>query len=151
MTALRIVPMAPTSPIATELISELSAVLAAAYGSGGRDSFSPTDETTVVFLVAFEGDHPVGCGALRRLPEEESHAEVKRMYSRRGTSGVGRAILSELEEHAGVRGFRSVWLETRRANSRAVSFYQAAGYREREPYGKYKDRPEAICMEKQLS
>lgn len=146
----RVEAVSPTSPVATELIDELSVVLAAAYGSSGRDSYSPPQEDEGAFLVAFHQDHPVGCGAVRPLPGVDGVAEVKRMYSRSGTSGVGRIILQNLEAFARDAGFDSVWLETRRANARAVQFYEKAGYREREPYGKYRDRPEAICMEKSL-
>lgn len=48
-------------------------------------------------------------------------------------------------------GYRELWLETRRANNRAVRFCQIAGFVERAPYGKYVGRAEAICKEKMLS
>jgi GNAT superfamily N-acetyltransferase len=139
-----------TSADAQILIDELSAVLAAAYGSSGRSGFDPSAERDSVFLVAREGRHPVGCGALRPLPAHSGVAEIKRMYSRPGTTGVGRAILAALEAEAAKLGYEQIWLETRRANNRAVGFYERAGFVERAPYGRYVGRPEAICMEKKL-
>lgn len=148
---IRVEPRDPTSAEAQELIDELSDVLALNYGSSGRDGFIPDDEGAGLFLVALVGGHLAGCGALRPMPENDGVAEIKRMYSRPGTSGVGRAVLASLEFHAWQRGFSSIWLETRRANLGAVRFYERAGYIERSPYGKYAGRPEAICLEKNLS
>ncbi|HSC78794.1 MAG TPA: hypothetical protein VLC08_00440, partial [Chitinolyticbacter sp.] len=47
-------------------------------------------------------------------------------------------------------GYREVWLETRRVNIIAVDFYMGHGYAERENYGVYVGRPEAVCFEKAL-
>lgn len=140
-----------TSIDALTLINELSAVLDAAYGSSGQSSFDPFAEKDSVFLVARDGPALVGCGALRALPDHIGIGEIKRMYSRPGTSGVGQAILAALESEALKAGYRELWLETRRANDRAVRFYSEAGFVERAPYGKYVGRPEAICMTKVLS
>lgn len=135
---------------AAVLIDELSDLLAARYGSSGRDGFDPTAEEDGVFFIARTDKELRGCGALRPLDGHHGIGEVKRMYARPGTSGVGRAILDALEAHAAAAGYRAIWLETRRLNERAVRFYEHAGYRERAPYGKYVGRPEAICMEKML-
>ena len=73
-----------------------------------------------LLLVARLRGEPIGCGALKlhgRRP-----AEIKRMWvasSARGL-GVGRRILSELEEHARRRRVRScAWRPTRRSRKRA--------------------------------
>jgi ribosomal protein S18 acetylase RimI-like enzyme len=139
----------PTSAVAAELIDELSAVLEQRYGSRGRGGFdAPSEHDGVVFLVARLDGRAVGCGALR--PLVDGICEIKRMYSRPGTSGVGQAVLAALEARALALGFENVRLETRRVNHRAVAFYTRAGYGGRPPYGKYAGRPEAICMEKNL-
>ncbi len=139
-----------TSIDALILIDELSAVLDAAYGASGRSGFDPSVDHDAIFLVARDGPELLGCGALKPMAGEIAVAEVKRMYARPGTSGVGRSILAALESAAVAEGYRALWLETRRANDRAVRFYTRAGFVERAPYGKYIDRPEAICMEKLL-
>ncbi len=141
----------PNSPAAETLIDELSAILKAAYGSSGKDGFDPSAEGEAIFLVAHRGDTPAGCGGLRVLPHHPGVGEIKRMYSRPDTTGVGRAILKALEDEAHRLGLTEIWLETRRANEGAVRFYRKAGYRESEPYGKYVGRPEAICMKKRLT
>jgi len=64
------------------------------------------------FLVARDGGTAVGCGAVRVL--DAATAEVKRMYvepDRRGT-GVGRAVLDQLEAAALRLGVRRLVLET---------------------------------------
>lgn len=82
------------------------------------------------FLVAMLRGEPVGCGALKfhgRRP-----AEIKRMWvapSARGL-GVGRRLLSELEQRAAAAGVRTVRLDTNRALKEAISMYRASGYRE---------------------
>lgn len=135
------------------LVDELSELLAERYGSSGRDGFDPAgeDERTVL-VVARSNGTPVGCGAVRPLSDVGGPgvAEVKRMYARTGTRGVGAAVLRALEHEAERCGWTTLWLETRRANERAVEFYRRAGFVERDPYGKYVGRPEAICMEKRI-
>lgn len=135
-----------TSPDVIVLVDELSALLLERYGSDGRSGFVPEDEADAVVVVARRGDDLLGCGAVRRLPGHDGVAEVKRMYARPGTSGVGGAILRRLEAEARTLGCGEVWLETRRANVGAIGFYRHAGYDERPAYGRYIGRPEAICL-----
>ncbi len=132
-------------------MSELSAALARITGDGGRASFDPDDVRgpKACFLVAWDkAGQAVGCGALR--PLDTDIAEVKRMYARPGTSGVGAAILAHLETAAADYGYRAIRLETRLINARAVAFYERHGYRRIANYGKYAGRPEAVCFEKRL-
>jgi ribosomal protein S18 acetylase RimI-like enzyme len=64
--------------------------------------------------------------------------------------GIGKDILSFLEEQARKLGYKKLWLETRLVNEQAVSFYINNGYLKIENYGRYVGRPEAICFEKIL-
>ena len=72
-------------------------------------------EPAGLLLVARLRGEPIGCGALKLHGREP--AEIKRMWvapSARGL-GVGRRILTELEEHARRRGAGScAWRPTRR-------------------------------------
>jgi DNA-binding MarR family transcriptional regulator/GNAT superfamily N-acetyltransferase len=83
-----------------------------------------------LFVVATLHGEPVGCGALKlhgRLP-----AELKRMWvspSARGL-GLGRRLLTELEQLAAAHGVRVVRLETNRNLTEAIALYRSAGYRE---------------------
>ncbi|WP_373988307.1 GNAT family N-acetyltransferase [Duganella sp. BuS-21] len=133
------------------LMAELSTTLQAITGDGGRASFDVEDVRgpMACFVVARDDSGAaLGCGAFR--PLEPGVAEIKRMYARHGTSGVGSAVLRFLEAEAVLCGYQAVWLETRLVNRRAVDFYEARGYRRIANYGKYIGNPLAVCFEKQL-
>ena len=141
----------PDDPGALPLLEELSAALAAITGDSGQASFAAADARgpRSLFVVALEIDGSLlGCAALR--PLDSTVGEVKRMYARPGTAGVGAALLAHLEQAALEFGYRSLWLETRRVNSRALRFYARHGYVPIAPYGKYIGRPEAVCLGKAL-
>lgn len=141
----------PESKIARELLEELSAQLAAITGASGKSSFDVTDvrSPNACFVVAWDAaGQPLGCGGFR--PVEAGIAEIKRMYARVGSQGVGAAILAFLEAEAVRLGYHTLWLETRRVNERAICFYEKHGYHQRPNYGKYVGRQEAVCFEKHL-
>jgi len=134
----------PASADAQLLIEELSATLAAITGASGKASFAQ-QEAGVLFVVARGDDGALlGCGAVR--PLQDGVGEIKRMYARPGTRGVGAAILRHLE----AQGYPELWLETRKVNARAVDFYLKHGYQLIPNYGNYIGRPEAICFRKIL-
>jgi DNA-binding MarR family transcriptional regulator len=73
---------------------------------------------------------PIGCGALKFTNGQG--ADVKRMWvaeSARGL-GVGRRILTELEQCAATSGVHTLRLETNSTLVEAVSLYRSAGYAE---------------------
>jgi GNAT superfamily N-acetyltransferase len=142
----------PQSDDARALLAALSARLAEITGSSGEASFRVEDLLApgAVFAVARDAaGAAVGCGALR--PLAPGVAELKRMYARPGTRGVGAALLAWLEAAAPPLGHRRIRLETRAVNRRAVRFYTAHGYRRIANFGPYVGRPEALCFEKTLS
>ncbi len=102
-----------------------------------------------LFLVASLRADPIGCGGLKFRGKEP--AEIKRMWvaeSARGL-GVGRRLLSELEDCAAEYGARAVRLETNRALAEAISLYRSAGYIEVAPFN---DEPYAHhWFEKQIT
>ena len=141
----------PAGADALALVAELSAVLTAITGASGQASFDVSDVQGPRACFALARDahgRALGCGALR--PLEPGVAEIKRMYARHGTSGVGSAVLRFLEDEAVARGYQALWLETRLVNRRAVDFYEARGYRRIANYGKYIGNPLAVCFEKHL-
>jgi GNAT superfamily N-acetyltransferase len=148
---MRVIPVSPTHPDALPLLDALSDTLGAITGDSGRNSFDPADVTVpgAAFVVAYTpSGMPVGCGAYR--PLSDGVAELKRMFARPDSKGVGSAILQHLEGLAAQHGYREVWLETRAVNVRAVSFYERNGYRPIPNFGKYVGRPEAVCFAKAL-
>lgn len=139
----------PDSAEGRVLVDELSAALAAITGDSGKSSFSADDVRVArsVFAVARDGQGGLlGCAALR--PLDGDVGELKRMFARPGTRGVGAALLAFVEREAGAMGYRALWLETRKVNLRAVAFYQRHGYAQVANYGKYVGREDAICLGK---
>jgi GNAT superfamily N-acetyltransferase len=156
VSAIVIGPEDPDSAAARELIEELSAALAGITGDSGKASFDAADVrgSRATFIVARDAQGGLlGCGALRPLAVQDGIGpvgELKRMYARPGTAGVGAALLAFLERQAAAFGYGALWLETRRVNLRAVQFYEKHGYLPVPNYGKYIGRPEAICLGRQL-
>jgi GNAT superfamily N-acetyltransferase len=140
----------PGEAVAKLLLASLSHELLQITGNDGTASFAEEDVHVErsVFLVAWSDGEPVGCGGLRPLTDEV--CEIKRMYAKYPGRGIGSAILQHLEGYAQKFGYKAIWLETRKINTKAVQFYLIHGYRERSNYGKYIGRPEAICFEKDL-
>jgi GNAT superfamily N-acetyltransferase len=111
---------------------------------------TPTAADMTLFLVAFDGEEPVGCGGLRAL--DATHGEVKRMYvvpARRGT-GVSTAILRRLEEEARALGWERLLLETGTEQPDAMRFYEREGFARIPNYGHYVDSEISRCYAKAL-
>ncbi|XLZ70370.1 GNAT family N-acetyltransferase [Massilia sp. SR12] len=144
----------PGTPEAQALLAELDGALQAITGDSGRTAFSADDARGAGGRFALARDAQgalVGCGALRPLGlAEERLAEIKRMYARPGSQGVGSALLAWLEAEARQIGYRALRLETRLVNARALRFYLAHGYRRIENFGRYACNPAAACFEKVL-
>lgn len=133
------------------ITEELSENLYLRFGSDGKNSFQDwqNDNLEFVFVVAEIDKEIVGCGAIR--PMDHNTAEVKRMYAKYPGKKIGQTILSFLEDRALTLGYINLVLETRVKNKSAVQFYQKQDYKVIPNYGKYTDRPEAICLGKSLN
>src|SRR6266508_2281806 len=101
----------PDSPEAAGLLDTLSQELHCRFGGDGRSSFADwrSGDSQYVFSLARCGDEAVGCGALR--PLGSGIAEVKRMFVKSRRSGIGSAVLRELERQAAARNYQWLWLE----------------------------------------
>jgi DNA-binding MarR family transcriptional regulator/predicted GNAT family N-acyltransferase len=87
-----------------------------------------------LLLVARLHAAPVGCAAIKL--HGPAPAEVKRMWvaeSVRGL-GLGRRLLTQIEEYALTREVRTLRLETNRTLTEAIALYRSAGYREVAPF-----------------
>ena len=73
-------------------------------------------------VVAYDGDEPVGCGAIREYSRDTM--EVKRMYvpSCQRRKGIASLLLSELERWCVELGFANCVLETGRNQPEAIGF-----------------------------
>jgi GNAT superfamily N-acetyltransferase len=153
-TAVTIASADPDCADARSLIAELGAELTRVTGHFTAWSYSPADAHTPrsTFVIARDiTGQAVGCGAIRPIDAEHTEvAELKRMYARAGTNGVGHAILTHLEHRARELGYTEMWLETGVQNTRAIRFYERHGYRTIANFGPYTGRAEATCLGKQL-
>ncbi len=142
----------PYSPDSIRLMDELSETLEFITGDSGRASFDPSDVCVprALFIVARDKNgEAMGCGAIR--PITEDIAELKRMYSKTKSIGVGTKMLAYLESQAQKLGYSTLWLETRLVNQKAVSFYEGRGYQRINNYGKYQNNQKSVCLEKLLN
>ncbi|KQB41655.1 GNAT family N-acetyltransferase [Flavobacterium aquidurense] len=141
----------PDNEKALAITEELSENLYLRFGSDGKNSFQDweNENSKFVFVVAEINSEIVGCGAIR--PIDGNIGEVKRMYAKVPGKKIGQTILAFLEDNAAIIGYSDLVLETRVKNESAVQFYQKQGYKVIPNYGKYTDRPEAICLGKSLN
>jgi putative acetyltransferase len=147
---LRVVPW--DDPHAEELRAAQRADIVARYGGDFEPGHRPTAADIAVFVVAYDGETPIGCGAFRDLVDEQPTIEVKRMYVRPEYRGrkIGQLILRDLETRARERGATRVRLETGTRQPEAVRLYEGAGYRQIPNFGDYIDAPASLCFERIL-
>lgn len=95
-------------------------------------------------------DELVGVGALRILDIE--HAELKSMHtlSRLRGLGIGKAMVSHIEEFAKGRGVKRISLETGATEpfKPARQLYESLGYQDCEAFGDYVLSEDNTCMTK---
>lgn len=141
----------PFSPDAVTLMNELSACLESITGNSGKNSFNAEDvcsERSIFVIARNRNGEAVGCGAFRSI--DKNAAELKRIYAKVKSKGIGTKILCFLELEAKKMDYKSLCLETRLINSKAVSFYERNGYKGIPNYGKYVNNDEAVCFEKHI-
>lgn len=90
-------------------------------------------EGTIV--LAFAGEEPAGCVALRPL-EEAGACEMKRMYVRPAARGrgLGRQLGERVMDDARARGYRVMRLDTIDTMIPAIALYEDLGFRTIPPY-----------------
>jgi GNAT superfamily N-acetyltransferase len=124
----------PEEPVANALISsyfdELNLLLPDGFEESKNDPPNPEEMRRPygAFLVLYDDNEPVGCAGLGYL--SAGVGEVRRMWvvSFRRGSGLGRAILEELESVARDLEFCELRLDTSRPLRAARSLYLSAGY-----------------------
>jgi [ribosomal protein S18]-alanine N-acetyltransferase len=90
--------------------------------------------------------------AIMQFGETTAHLNLLAVDASSQRRGLGRALLSWLEESAVVAGTFVIELELRASNAAAHAFYAARGYRDRGRVAGYYQRVEdAIQMDKNLS
>jgi putative acetyltransferase len=142
------------TPSAQALIRDLNGELRERYPEPGANHFRLDAEEVAegrgALLVAYRGEVPVACGALRL--HDKTTAEIKRMYvipEERG-KGISRRILAALEAEGRKLGARRLVLETGERQTEALALYERAGFARIPRFGEYASSPLSICMAKDL-
>jgi len=111
----------------------------------------------VTFWSAYDGGVLVGCGAIKRLDDDQAgdgHAELKSMRTAadRKRSGVASAILDHILGEARRMGFARISLETGSADffRPARGLYEKYGFTYCEPFGDYVPDPNSVFMTRSL-
>lgn len=131
------------APIAMALSAAALADLRARYGGQGDDTpvtpmdFDPPDGG---FLIAYLDGVPAGCGGWRTLAEDETAAEIKRMFVLPDyrNKGVASALLAAIEDSAHTAGKQRTVLETGEGQPEAIALYEKSGYERIANFGYYK-------------
>lgn len=104
----------------------------------------PSDDLVAphgVFLLATDGDEVCGCVGLAHL--EDRVGEVRRLHvaAPYRRLGLGRRLMTDVEDHARRMGMVELRLDTRRDLVESQRLYTSVGYREIPPYsgGPYSD------------
>jgi DNA-binding MarR family transcriptional regulator/GNAT superfamily N-acetyltransferase len=127
-------PTDPAHPDAQRCLAAYLAEIDRRFESGYDPTRGvPVDRDDLVppagaFLVARLRGEPVGCGGYKRQPDGAAY--LKRMWvapAARGL-GLGRRLLTALEDHARAAGAPVAQLETNRALTEAIALYRSAGY-----------------------
>ena len=135
-----------------DLVSELDKELAVRDGDEHAfySQFNNLDTIKHV-VVAYNGEAPVGCGAIKEY--SAGVVEIKRMFvpfNRRG-QGIASIVLKELENWAGELKAEKCILETGLKQPEAIRLYKKNGYRPTPNYGQYVGVENSVCFEKDLS
>lgn len=139
----------PGSPDFAGLVACLDADLEGRYpGLGWEGASSAPDWLAAV--IAYSGETPVGCGALREL--EPGVGEIKRMFVLPGARrrGLARRILGALEARARELSYPVVRLGSGVRQPEALALYESAGYRRIALFGEYEGAELCVCYEKTL-
>ena len=116
-----------------ELMRELNDLFNTQYpGRVVRAGSMTTPEEMVppegIFLVGYEDERPIAIGGLRRL--QEGICEIKRMYvvPDARSRGVGRALLTALEETARQLGYERARVDAGLHQKRSRALFEKTGY-----------------------
>lgn len=97
----------------------------------------------VTFWSAWDGDTPVGMGALRELDAESGEVKSMRVADAWRGRGIGHAMLGAIVAAARARGYRQLYLETgtTEAYASALTLYRRAGFVSCDAFADYQPSP----------
>jgi GNAT superfamily N-acetyltransferase len=152
---LRIADVDPQGEVALALLRNAAIDVQPLYGGDSDASSLRLPEnvplgTRDIYVAAWLGDVPVGCGAIREM--DQSTAEVQRMYVHRDyrRRQFGRTIMVYLEKEAKRLGYSCLLLETGNKQVAAMAFYETSGFYRVQPFGRHVDDPTSVCYARHL-
>jgi len=103
------------------------------------------------YLIAYDGDTPLACGALR--PIDARIVEVRRMFVLKGARrfGLARSMLAALEREASRMGYNVMRLETGDRQVAAMALYESCGFDRIAPFGEHVGDATSVCLEKRVA
>jgi GNAT superfamily N-acetyltransferase len=129
-------------------LDEREATFPSAQGSYSRKRTPAAEFTPPVgtFVVAYDDGRPVGCGGLRRIPDDgdDVRFEVKHVFvtpEGRGR-GVATAVMDALEASGADLGATAIVLDTNDSLVAAGAMYRGRGY---ERVAAFNDNPNATA------
>jgi GNAT superfamily N-acetyltransferase len=143
---------------ALRLIAAVQTEYVVRYGGPDETPLDPLmfEPPAGSFYVGYLDGVAVATGAWRRSGIEAfgttATVEVKRMYvaPTARARGLGRLMLTRLEQSAAGHGAEAVVLETGLRQPEAIALYESAGYLPVPPFGYYRDAPLSRCFGKRL-
>ena len=126
----------PADPAAQACLAAYYAELDARFAGGFRVKLSRDPDAADLlrprgaFILAFDGDQPVGCIALKGT--DGGYAEIKRMWTASDQRGRGLAkrLMQAAEDAAQDLGITLLRLDTNSALTDAIAIYRHWGWRE---------------------
>jgi DNA-binding MarR family transcriptional regulator len=126
----------PTGPVATFCLQSYFTELTTRFDNGFDPSLGHSGDVTVfseptgLFLIAYLRGEPIGCGGLKFHADQP--VDLKRMWVAKKARGlgVGRRLLTELEQRTRDHGVSVVRLETNKSLTEAINLYRSTGYTE---------------------
>jgi len=117
------------------------------------EALDDLNKPNVLFIGCRIDGQLVASGAAKLMDDDNSYAEIKRVFVRveyrgRGLSGM---LMNYLETALSQRGVSLFRLETGVLQPQALSLYRKLGYHQRGPFGAYHADPLSVFMEKQAT
>ncbi|CUH43421.1 GNAT family N-acetyltransferase [Ruegeria atlantica] len=102
------------------------------------------------FWAMFEDGQPVGCGALKALPDGTAEVKSVHIISKVRGRGLARQMMNHLTDEAGIQGVAALVLETGAEHlpeyAAARKLYERLGYSYCGPIFGYEDDPNSAFM-----
>jgi GNAT superfamily N-acetyltransferase len=148
-----------THPDALRLIDDVQAFYVERYGSPDTAPIEPTDfeDPRGQYFLGYLDGAAVASGAWRRSSVEalgtSATAEIKRMYVAPSAQrrGLGRRMLTHIEEAARAAGVEALVLETGVMQPEAIALYTASGYEAIPGYGYYCGHELSRCFGRRIA